>query len=122
MGNKVLVVDDEKSIVHTLKLLLEMEGYDVITAENGQEAVDITSEQLPDVIIMDFKMPVMNGWEATKVIRQIPGCETIPILGNTGYASEENVIQGMENGLTEIVRKPFNIEKLLSLVKDYLNQ
>lgn len=121
MGNKILVVDDERSIVQTLKLLLEMEGYDVSTASNGQEAVDRAQQLMPNLIIMDFKMPVLNGWEAAAQIKELPGCKKIPIIGNTGYASEENITQGLENGITEIVKKPFNIDKLLELVKVHID-
>ncbi|HAR63172.1 MAG TPA: two-component system response regulator [Candidatus Margulisbacteria bacterium] len=122
MKKKILVVDDEPSIVQTLKLLLEMEGYEVYTANNGQVGYEKAMEVLPNLVIIDFKMPILDGWEATKRMRQVPGLENIPILGNTAYASEENIIQGIESGITEVVRKPFNIEKLQNLVKRYLGE
>lgn len=122
MAKKILVIDDEPSIVQTLKLLLEMDGYEVHMAFNGKSGYEKALEIVPDLIIIDFKMPIMDGWQATKLMRQVPTLQNIPILGNTAYASEENIIEGMENGVSEIVRKPFNIEKLQSLVKRYCNE
>ena len=120
MPYKVLVVDDERTVVQLIKFILEEKGYEVLTANNGREAFDCVRNIMPHLIIMDYKMPIMNGWDATKKIRSLPGFESIPILGLTGYASEENVIKGMEYGITEVVKKPFDIEKLLNLIQNHL--
>jgi CheY-like chemotaxis protein len=120
ISKKILIVDDDSTIGKTLGHLLKYDGYEVFIANNGQDGYEKAKQLFPDLIIMDYKMPVMNGWEATRMIRQLIHCTSIPILGNTAYASEENVIEGMNAGLTEVVKKPFNVEKLQNLIKKHL--
>ena len=100
----VLVVDDDEITRLTFCQFLKKNNYQVSMAENGKQAVDLVKHQAPDIILMDANMPVMDGLEATKIIRQ--QLEDIPIFMITSYSDEENVIRAFEAGVTEYISKP----------------
>ncbi|MCX7769837.1 MAG: response regulator [Proteobacteria bacterium] len=85
MSKRILIADDEENIRTLYKIELEEAGYIVDLASNGKEAVDKVKENIPDLIILDIKMPVMDGIEALHTIRQIPECKNIPIILFTAY-------------------------------------
>ena len=83
MKKKILIVDDNPDLISILQVLLKNKGYDTVQATNGMQAVDIATAQLPDLILMDIIMPVTDGFEATRLIRQNPKTSSIPILAVT---------------------------------------
>lgn len=118
---KILIADDNTSIRKSLEFVLKRSNFEIAEAVNGQEAVDVTKTFLPDLIIMDFKMPILNGWEAAKIIKSFDDLKHIPIIGYTGYASKEHILEGMKAGCNEIIKKPIDLESMKKKVSSYLD-
>jgi CheY-like chemotaxis protein len=121
MENKktVLIVDDEQTIRWILKMALEVKNLRIIEATTGKEGIDMAREVNPDMIIMDYKMPDVNGWDATKAIREF--LPNVPIIGHTGYANDKNVEEGFECGCNEILKKPVDLNEWDDKLNKYLN-
>lgn len=119
MDEKILVVDDEKNIVDIIAFNLKKEGYRVITAGDGQEAVYLTLSENPDLILLDVMMPKMDGYEACKRIRE--KCAT-PIIMLTARAEEVDKVLGLELGADDYVTKPFGVRELMARVKANLRR
>ena len=118
---KILIVDDNVSVRRSLSFIFDRNLYEIFEAKNGADAVKKAKENHPDLIIMDFKMPVLNGWEATKQIKQLPELKTLPVLGYTAYANDAHVASGLAAGCNEILMKPIDINAILEKVKEYLS-
>ena len=116
-GGKILVVDDAPENVRLLKTFLTNEGYEVLTAQDGQEAVQCCQGALPDVIIMDVAMPKLNGYEATREIRRRHPTTWIPILFLSAHASEASQAQGLGAGGDDYLLKPVNLAILHEKIK-----
>ncbi len=115
----ILVVDDEPRMIRFIRMNLELEGYRVIEATNGLEAVDRVREDLPDLLVMDVQMPEMDGFEALAQIRQV---STVPVIMLTVKADEEDKVRGLELGADDYVTKPFSPRELSSRVKALLRR
>ena len=116
----VLVVEDDDEIRELLRLELETEGFAVFTVTNGAKAVIAAREQKPDIILMDIQMPVMNGVEATRTIKNEPDIKHIPILMVTVLETKDDVIQGLEAGAIDYIIKPFFLPELKARLKAVL--
>ena len=118
MGKRILVVDDEKSIVDILRLNLQKEGYTVSEAYDGAEAVEKALaenfEDRPDLILLDVMLPEMNGFDVCKKIRE---SSTVPIVMITAREDEVDKVLGLEIGADDYVTKPFSMRELLARVK-----
>lgn len=118
MGKRILVVDDEKSIVDILRLNLQKEGYTVSEAYDGAEAVEKAlaenPEDRPDLILLDVMLPEMNGFDVCKKIRE---SSTVPIVMITAREDEVDKVLGLEIGADDYVTKPFSMRELLARVK-----
>ncbi|MEP0968577.1 MULTISPECIES: response regulator [Cyanophyceae] len=112
-------MDDIIDNLFLLQTLLEAEGYQVDTADNGRAALVKVEASPPDLILMDVMMPDMNGYEITKEIRQNQNVPFIPILMVTAY-EDANDIQGLAMGANDFIRKPIEIDLLLSRVAEFL--
>lgn len=119
MDRKILVVDDEKNIVDIIKFNLKKEGYEVITAEDGAEAILKTYEENPDLILLDIMMPRVDGYEACKKIREK---YDTPIIMLTARAEEVDKVLGLELGADDYVTKPFGVRELMARVKANLRR
>ena len=119
MLKKVLVAEDSDDSRHFMRLLLEMCGYSVIEAINGQEAVDAVKQETPDLILMDMSMPIMDGITATKIIRKFETSAKIPIVAVTAYGSAYQRI-AMDAGCDALIAKPVDFSKLEPLLNQYL--
>ena len=117
---KVLVVDDEIHIVYVVAIKLRNNGYEVITAGNGAEALELVREEKPDIIVTDFQMPVMTGLELVKKLRQCEATKDIPVIMLTArdFAIEEEQKQDLQ--ISEFVSKPFSPKELLRSIEDIL--
>jgi len=115
----ILVVDDEPRMIRFIRMNLELEGYRVVEATNGLEAVDCVREDLPDLVVMDVQMPEMDGFEALKHIRQV---STVPVVMLTVKADEEDKVRGLELGADDYVTKPFSPRELSSRIKALLRR
>jgi response regulator RpfG family c-di-GMP phosphodiesterase len=114
---KLLVVDDDPRLRLVLAANLRSAGYEVLEAEDGQRAVECASQSLPDVIVMDISMPVMDGIEATRRIRANARTEHIPVLMLTARAKTQDLLVGLEVGAQDYIRKPFEMPELLARVR-----
>ena len=117
---KVLVVDDEMHIVHVAAIKLKKNGYDVISAHNGSDAFELAREELPDIIITDYQMPVMTGLELVRALREYKQTKAIPVIMLTarGFAIEGE--QNEDLGIAEFLSKPFSPKELLRNIEDVL--
>ncbi|MEX0682094.1 MAG: response regulator transcription factor [Dehalococcoidia bacterium] len=111
---KVLVVDDEPTLVATLRFNLEREGYDVLTAADGEEALNLARKSRPDLIILDLMLPRMHGFEVCRVLRKE---SRVPIIMLTARADEVDRIVGLEIGADDYVTKPFSVKELMARVR-----
>lgn len=118
-GRKLLIVDDQKGVRRLLEELFEKEGYEVSVASDGRESLDRVKESMPDLILMDMKMPNMNGLEASQEIFKIN--PDIPIIMMTAYGEMEVVQKALEIGVKRYITKPFDIVDLRNLVSEVLN-
>jgi len=122
MKKKILIVEDDQDLRQTLQMHLELLGYDSILAENGKEAVDLATSQVPDLILMDLIMPVMDGLQATRLIREHPNTESTPIIAMTARVTSENKIECLQSGCDGHIAKPFTSKQLASIIEKLLNQ
>jgi len=113
---KILVVEDEKMLLKTIHFRLEKEGYNVITADNGKEAIDIIPKELPDLIISDVMMPYLNGLELVKHVNNFTE-KKIPVILLTTLRQEQNVMKAFELGAEEFMTKPFITSELVVRVR-----
>ena len=120
MKGKILIVDDQKGVRRLLEELFKKEGWDVKVASDGQEAINKVEEGLPDIILMDVKMPNMNGLEASQIILQAHGL--IPIIMMTAYGEIEVVKKALEAGVRKCITKPFDIIILRDMVNNLINE
>lgn len=114
---KILVVDDSPTERFALTEVLTQHGYEVITAENGEEAVAKSKAELPDLILMDVVMPGMNGYQATRTISRDDVTKTIPIIICTTKGQETDRIWGVRQGAHDYLVKPVNHPELLDRIQ-----
>ena len=116
---KILVVDDEKLVVKGIKFNLEHDGYEVVTAFDGESAVALTSSEKPDLVILDLMMPKLDGLEACMQIRTF---SNVPIIMLTARSTDMDKLMGFECGADDYVTKPFNILELKARVRALLRR
>ncbi len=114
---KILVVDDSPTERFALTELLAGRGYQVVTAENGEDAIAKSKSESPDLILMDVVMPGMNGFQATRTISRDPQTRSIPIIMCTSKGFETDKIWGMRQGAFDYLVKPLNHADLLERIK-----
>jgi DNA-binding response OmpR family regulator len=116
---RILVVDDERRMVGFIRLNLEQDGFEVIEAFNGTEALDRLRDSLPDLILLDVMMPDIDGFEVLKMIREI---SQVPVIMLTAKGEEDDKVKGLELGADDYVTKPFSPRELVSRVKAVLRR
>ncbi len=119
---KVLVVDDEIHIVHVVAIKLRNNGYEVIPAENGADALELARKEKPDIIVTDFQMPVMTGLELVEKLRDNEQTRDIPVIMLTarGFAVEDEQKEDLQ--ISKFLSKPFSPKELLRSIEDILYQ
>jgi DNA-binding response OmpR family regulator len=115
----ILVVDDEPRMTRFIRMNLELEGYQVIEAHNGLEALDKARTNLPDLIILDVMMPELDGFETLEMLREV---SNVPVIMLTVRADEEDKVRGLELGADDYVTKPFGAREFVSRVKAVLRR
>lgn len=115
----VLIVDDEARMRRFMQMNLDLEGYRVIEASNGLEAIDRVREDLPDLVLMDVMMPEVDGFEALRIIRET---STVPVIMLTVRDDESDKVKGLELGADDYVTKPFSPRELASRIKAVLRR
>ena len=111
---RVLVVDDEPRMIHFIRLNLEHDGFEVIEATSGSEALEVMRDRLPDLILLDVMMPEIDGFETLQLIREI---STVPVIMLTAKGEEEDRVRGLELGADDYITKPFSPREMVSRVR-----
>ncbi|MFL5352655.1 PleD family two-component system response regulator [Archangium sp.] len=119
---KILLVDDSRTVLLMHQLLLADRGYEVLTARDGQDAIDRALSERPDIIFMDVLMPHMDGFAACQELRAHESTRHIPIIMVTTRGEPQNVQRGYESGCSDYITKPFNDNELLNKLERYLSQ
>ncbi len=121
MGTKkILLVDDSNTVLLMERMLLANEGFELLTASIGREAVQKAASEKPDLILMDVVMPDLNGFDACKQIRAKPDTKHIPVIMVTTRSEATNVQIGFESGCSDYVTKPINGVELITKIKNHL--
>ncbi len=119
----VLIVDDNEDMLDTLEHLFHFYEYNVIKAVNGEDGIEKAKKNQPDIIILDALMPVLNGFDACKILKNDPKTKDIPIIFlSANYVEDEHRIMGLELGADDYVLKPFNAKELIAKVKSILHK
>lgn len=119
MKPRVLLVDDDETLVRLLSFALDREGFEVIVARNGAEAVERARGTPPDLVILDIMMPVMDGWEACTRIREM---SDVPVLVLSAKSAESDIVHGLALGADDYVKKPFGVQELLARIQALLRR
>jgi len=119
---KILLVDDEQDILEIVGYNLAQEGYKIVTASNGKEAVSVAKKELPQLIIMDVMMPEMDGMEACENIRKIPELSNVIIAFLTARSEDYSQVAGFDAGADDYISKPIKPKLLVSKVKALLRR
>lgn len=115
---KILIVDDSPATIFSLKKLVEDWGHEAVTAENGDQALEVASKERPHVILMDIVMPGMSGFQATRKLSKNQSTNDIPVIFVSMKDDEADRIWGMRQGASAYVTKPVNPETLMTAISD----
>ncbi|MHA1271475.1 MAG: response regulator [Candidatus Helarchaeota archaeon] len=121
MSDLILVVDDEPDTVKLAQRLLEMEGFDVIVAYDGEEALEKIYNEKPILVLLDIKIPKIDGYEVCSRIKKDPNFKDTIIIMFTAKVFEKDKNKGLEVGADEYITKPFSGEDLINLIKKLIN-
>jgi DNA-binding NtrC family response regulator len=117
MGNQILLVDDEKDVLESFQMILELTGYDVITASDGRQGLELYKKHNPCMVFSDVKMPNMDGYELFSNIIKINSKAKMILI--TGYESQEKSKTALKNGLLEVIEKPIETHVLDQKIKEH---
>ncbi len=120
MPKEILIVDDEPSIVVPIQFLMEQQGYNVLVAENGEDALDIIYKYKPDLILLDIMLPRIDGYEVCEIVRLDPRYRDIKIIFLTAKGREVEIAKGLALGADAYITKPFSNTELVSKVQELL--
>lgn len=113
---KILLVEDNEMNRDMLSRRLERRGYAVVIAEDGAKGVDLAKSELPDIILMDMSLPIMDGWEATRQVKAAPQTKGIPIIALTAHAMAGDEEKALAAGCNDYETKPVDLPKLLAKI------
>ena len=122
MPKTILIVDDEPGVVVALQFLMEQQGYNVLTAESGEFALESIYQNNPDLVLLDIMLPGIDGWEVCEIVRLNPDCRNIKIIFLTAKSSEVEIAKGLALGGDAYITKPFLNDELVAKVKELLEQ
>ncbi|MBA7500746.1 MAG: response regulator [Clostridia bacterium] len=122
MTRKIVLAEDEPQIARLIEFKLKKEGYDVTWRENGEEALKAIKADKPDLILLDIMMPVMDGYEVLRRLKEDENLGDIPVIMLTARAQEKDVVKGIDLGAEDYITKPFHPAELLARVKRILGK
>jgi CheY-like chemotaxis protein len=117
---RVLACDDDPVILRLLQVNLELEGYDVLLAHNGEEAVEVATAEHPDLVLLDVMMPRLDGYQAVQRLKQNPATRDIPVIFLSARAQLADIERGKASGANAYMTKPFDPDDLLATVAQTL--
>jgi len=120
MKKRILVVEDNEKNLYLMKFILQKAGYEVSEAVNGKEGLEKAKAELPDLILMDMQLPVMDGYKATTLIKVHEKTKNIPVIALTAYAMKGDREKTFEAGCDGYLEKPINPENFTETIKDLL--
>lgn len=118
-GTKILIVEDDTNLLATLKYNLNKENYNIVTATDGAEALEVARKEKPDLIVLDIMLPSLSGYEVCRILRKDT---TVPILMLTAKTEEVDKVVGLEIGADDYMTKPFSMRELLARVRAMLRR
>jgi len=121
MPREILIVDDEPSIVVPIQFLMEQQGYSVLVAENGEDALDVIYKYKPDLILLDIMLPRIDGYEVCEIVRLNPEYRGIKIIFLTAKGREVEIAKGLSLGADAYITKPFSNTELVAKVQELLD-
>jgi DNA-binding response OmpR family regulator len=119
MPDKILIVEDDANLLETIKYNLRKEGYDIVAASDGEQALEVARKEKPNLLILDIMLPKLNGFEVCRILRKEM---TVPILMLTAKADETDKIVGLEIGADDYMTKPFSMRELMARVRAMLRR
>lgn len=122
MSKKIVLAEDEPQIARLIEFKLKKEGYSVTWKENGEEALKAIKADKPDLILLDIMMPVMDGYEVLRRLKEDENLKSIPVVMLTARAQEKDVVKGINMGAEDYITKPFHPAELLARVKRILGK
>jgi DNA-binding response OmpR family regulator len=117
---RILVVDDEIHLIRFVHAVLDRDGYEVLSALNGQEALEVVERERPDLILLDVMMPKMNGYQVVEKLKASPELQDIPIIMFTARETEEDIMQSFQMGVIDYIHKPVASSVLRSRIRRWL--
>lgn len=120
MGNKILIADDEPNIVISLEFLMKREGFEVLIAQDGEEAVDKIRSEMPDVVLLDVMMPKKSGFEVCQEVKADASLRAVKILMLTAKGRDTEIAKGLALGADAYMTKPFSTRELVERVHSLL--
>jgi DNA-binding response OmpR family regulator len=122
MPKDILIVDDELDIIIPIQFLMEQQGYNVMTAQRGEDALDLIYHYKPDLVLLDIMLPGIDGWQVCEIVRLNPHYRDIKIIFLTAKGRKEEIAKGLALGADDYITKPFSNAKLVAKVKDLLEK
>ena len=122
MSEKILVIDDEPDILRIVSFLLKNWGFEVLTANNGQEGLNVLENQKPDLILLDASMPKMNGLQMLEMIQDEPEIRDIPVIMLTAHSDQNNIDIAASYGIQDYITKPFEPFELRERIDSVLSK
>jgi len=119
---KILLVEDNEMNRDMLTRRLERKGYEVLIAVNGQEGIDMARELEPDLVLMDMSLPVVDGWDATKILKSEEATQVIPIIGLSAHAMSGDRDKAIEAGCDDYDTKPIELVRLIDKIESQLTK
>jgi DNA-binding response OmpR family regulator len=122
MAKEILIVDDEPSVVAPIQFLMQQQGYQVMVAERGEDALDLIYQYKPDLVLLDIMLPGIDGYEVCEIIRLNPDFRDIKIIFLTAKGREAEIAKGLALGADAYITKPFSNAALVAKVKELLEK
>ncbi len=122
MDKKILVIEDDEQNRYLFSFILEKNGYQVITARDGLEGITRAREEKPDLILLDIRLPVMDGYEVTRQMKELPELKDVPIVALTAYAMKGDKEKTLEAGCDGYIPKPIIPKEFIEVVNSYLKK
>ena len=120
MPKEILIVDDEPSVVVAIQFLMQQQGYNVLVAESGEDALDLIYKHKPNLVILDIMLPGIDGYEVCEIVRLNPDYRKVKILFLTARRDEVEIAKGLALGADAYITKPFSNDKLVEAVNEVL--